>query len=291
MSTSPDIAVPEHLNVQATLPSLEQDTRSKNPPWSLLTAVLTWIASVALLFLPQVFAIPYVAMHYRNTPPTVETLLADKTLVLILVAGVFPVHLLTLLLVWAIATRFGKFSVVQTLGLTWNTKFTLARSIGLAIALYGAAFVLTLAFGGQGTALDRLVESSRAAALMIAFLAVATAPIVEESIYRGILYPAIERVSGAPIAVILVTVLFAVPHVPQYWPNFAVIISITLLSVALTTLRARTGRLLPCVAVHLVFNGIQSVIIVAEPYLRAAIENMRHARPSGFITQLLNCLH
>jgi len=284
VSISPDIAIPEHLNLQAAQPSLEQDTRSKNPPWSLLTAVLTWIASVVLLFLPQVFAIPYVAVHYRNTQPTTEVLLADKTLVLILIAGVLPVHLLTLVIVWAIATRFGKRSVVETLGLTWNGKFRIARSIGLAIILYGAALVLTLAFGGQGTALDRLVESSRAAALMIAFLAVVTAPIVEESVYRGILYPALERVSGAPVAVILVTVLFAVPHVPQYWPNFAVIISITLLSVALTVLRARTGRLLPCVAVHLVFNGIQSVIIVAEPYVR-------HARPSGFITQLLNCLH
>ena len=101
------MAIPEHLNVQATLPSLEPDTRSKNPPWSLLTAVLTWIASVVLLFLPQVFAIPYIAMHYGSTPPTAETLLANKTLVLILVAGVFPVHLFTLLLVWAIASRFG----------------------------------------------------------------------------------------------------------------------------------------------------------------------------------------
>jgi membrane protease YdiL (CAAX protease family) len=125
---------------------------------------------------------------------------------------------------------------------------------------------------------------------MIAFLAVATAPLVEESIYRGILYPAFERVSSPTVAVIVVTVLFALPHVPQYWPNFAVIISITLLSVALTVLRARTGRLLPGVAVHLVFNGIQSVIIVAEPYLRAAIENMR-PRPSGFITQLLTGLY
>ena len=291
MSTLPDIAISEPLNLQSVQPSFEQDNFTKNPPWSLLAAVLTWIASVVLLFLPQVFAIPYVALHYRNAQPTAETLMADKTLVLILIAGVLPVHLITLAIVWAIATRFGKFSIVQTLGLSWNGKFTLARSIGLAIILYGAAFLLTLAFGGQGTALDRLVESSRAAALMIAFLAVATAPIVEESIYRGILYPAIERVSGARIAVILVTVLFAVPHVPQYWPNFAVIISITLLSVALTVLRARTGRLLPCIAVHFVFNGIQSVIIVAEPYLRAVLENMRHARPNGLLIQLFNCFH
>ena len=291
MSTLPDIAISEPLNLQSVQPSFEQDNFTKNPPWSLLAAVLTWIASVVLLFLPQVFAIPYVALHYRNAQPTAETLMADKTLVLILIAGVLPVHLITLAIVWVIATRLGKFSIVQTLGLSWNGKFTLARSIGLAIILYGAAFLLTLAFGGQGTALDRLVESSRAAALMIAFLAVATAPIVEESIYRGILYPAIERVSGARIAVILVTVLFAVPHVPQYWPNIAVILSITLLSVALTVLRARTGRLLPCIAVHFVFNGIQSVIIVAEPYLRAVLENMRHARPNGLLIQLFNCFH
>jgi membrane protease YdiL (CAAX protease family) len=291
VSTLPDIAISEPLNLQSLQPSFEPDDVAKNPPWSLLAAVLTWIASVVLLFLPQVFAIPYVALHYRNAQPTAETLMADKTLVLILIAGVLPVHLITLAIVWAIATRFGKFSIVQTLGLSWNGKFTLARSIGLAIILYGAAFLLTLAFGGQGTALDRLVESSRAAALMIAFLAVATAPIVEESIYRGILYPAIERVSGARIAVILVTVLFAVPHVPQYWPNIAVILSITVLSVALTVLRARTGRLLPCIAVHFVFNGIQSVIIVAEPYLRAVLENMRHARPNGLLIQLFNCFH
>jgi membrane protease YdiL (CAAX protease family) len=291
VSTLPDIAISEPLNLQSLQPSFEPDDVAKNPPWSLLAAVLTWIASVVLLFLPQVFAIPYVALHYRNAQPTAETLMADKTLVLILIAGVLPAHLITLAIVWAIATRFGKFSIVQTLGLSWNGKFTLARSIGLAIILYGAAFLLTLAFGGQGTALDRLVESSRAAALMIAFLAVATAPIVEESIYRGILYPAIERVSGARIAVILVTVLFAVPHVPQYWPNIAVILSITVLSVALTVLRARTGRLLPCIAVHFVFNGIQSVIIVAEPYLRAVLENMRHARPNGLLIQLFNCFH
>ena len=254
-------------------------------------AVMTWIASVLLLFLPQVLAIPYIAMHYRNTRPTAEMLLADRTLMLILVAGVVPAHLITLIVVWAVATRFGKLSIVETLGLRWDGRFTLARSIGVAIILYAAAFVLTVLFGGQGTALDRLVESSRAAALIIAFLAVATAPIVEESIYRGILYPALERVAGAWVAVILVTVLFAVPHVPQYWPNIAVIGSITLLSVALTVLRARTRRLLPCIVVHLVFNGIQSVIIVADPYLRAAFDNMRHSRPTGAIIHLLSGLH
>jgi len=251
---------------------------------------MTWIASVALLFLPQIIAIPYLAVHYQGTRPTAEMLLTDKTLILILVSGVLPAHLITLLLVWAVATHFGRFSAIETLGLMWNGRWRLAQSVGLAFILYGAAFLLTLAFGGQGTALDRLVESSRAAALIIAFLAVATAPIVEESIYRGILYPALERTAGSTVAVIMVTLLFAVPHVPQYWPNIGVIASITLLSVALTVVRARTGRLLPCIVVHFVFNGIQSIIIVADPFLRAALESMRHKPPPGSITQLLSFL-
>jgi membrane protease YdiL (CAAX protease family) len=79
--------------------------------------------------------------------------------------------------------------------------------------------------------------------------------------------------------------------VPQYWPNLGVIASITLLSVVLTVLRAKTGRLLPCIVVHFVFNGVQSVIIVAEPFLRAAFENMRPAKPGGLITHLITLLH
>ena len=284
MSTLPEIAVAEQADLHRLDTSTNSTEPAKNPPWTLLAAVATWFTSVALLFLPQVMAIPYLAAHYRGTRPTTEMLLADKTLILILVSGVLPVHVITLVIVWAVATRFGKFSAIKTLGLTWNGKLRLWQSIGLALMLYVAAFLLTLAFGGQGTALDRLVESSRAAALIIAFLAVATAPLVEESIYRGILYPAIERTAGAKAAVILVTLLFAVPHVPQYWPNIGVISSITLLSVVLTLVRARTGRLLPCLVVHLVFNGIQSVIILFEPYLRAALETVRHGSTSGSLT-------
>jgi len=292
VNVSPEIAISERVELPNTQPTYSPTNLAEQPLAGLAIAGAVWIVSVVLLaVVPQFVAIPYIAMHYRDVPATAETLLADKTVVLLMIVGVLPAHIITLFMVWAVATRLGRRSIIQTLGLTWNGKFTLARSIGLAILLYLAAFVLTLAFGGQGTALDKLVESSRAAALTIAFLAVVTAPIVEESIYRGILYPAIDRVSNSTVAVILVTILFAGPHVPQYWPNIAIISSITLLSVALTILRARTGRLLPCIIVHLVFNGIQSAIIVAEPYLKPILENMRHGRPSGSLIRLLISLH
>lgn len=290
MSTSADIAIPKHANLQDVSSSFEEPSFSSRPSWSLFIALLTWVASVVLLLLPQILAIPYILLRYKGLQPSAEVLLADKNFILLVVAGVLPAHAITLIIVWLVATRLGERSVVEGLKLRWDGKFSLAASVGLAILLYVAALLLTIAFGGQGTALDKLVESSRAAALTIAFLAVATAPIVEESVYRGILYPAVERAASAKVAVVVVTLLFAIPHVPQYWPNIAVIGSITILSVALTILRAYTGRLLPCIAVHFVFNGIQSVLIVLDPYLRAALQNMRHARGTGALIQLITHL-
>jgi membrane protease YdiL (CAAX protease family) len=67
------------------------------------------------------------------------------------------------------------------------------------------------------------------------------------------------------------------------------ILSIALLSVVLTVVRARTGRLLPCFVIHLVFNGVQSAIIVAEPYLRSVIERGQ-PKPAGTLTYLLHFL-
>jgi membrane protease YdiL (CAAX protease family) len=75
-----------------------------------------------------------------------------------------------------------------------------------------------------------------------------------------------------------VTLLFAAVHVPQYFASPAVIVAVLCLSLALTLLRAVTGKLLPCVATHFIFNGIQAVLIiyqapkppVAEPVKTAA---------------------
>jgi hypothetical protein len=59
-----------------------------------------------------------------------------------------------------------------------------------------------------------------------------------------------------------------------------------MLSLTLTLVRALTDRLLPSVVIHLIFNGIQSVILLLYPFLEkpkvtpptvpALIEFIRH---------------
>ncbi len=64
---------------------------------------------------------------------------------------------------------------------------------------------------------------------------------------------------------LVVTLLFAIVHVPQYWGSPATIVLICILSLVLTLIRVQTGNLLPCIIMHTIFNGIQSVVLLIQP--------------------------
>jgi hypothetical protein len=244
-----------------------------NPPWGLLAAFLIWLASVLLLFaVAIVFLIPYIAIKAGSVPREElgQFIANDQTAILLTVLSGIPAHLLTIGIIWAVVTRFGKRPFWRTLGWSRGKGFGFWTSAGLAALLYIVSILMIYLFGQQDTdtALGKIIGSSRGAALAIAFMAVVTAPFTEELVYRGVLYSALQKVGGRLWAVIGVMVLFTLIHVPQYWPNYGVIGAICLLSISLTLVRAYTGRLLPCFIMHIVFNGIQSAIIIFEPYLR-----------------------
>ena len=299
MSTPPETAYPTPAPypsassaIGSDVPATAAGVSPENPPWGVLGALLTWFGSVVLLTLvPNLCVLPYVVYHYRGLPtPTREALLGDKTFMVLFVAGWVPTHLLTLALIWAVATRLGKFSLREVFGWSWSPTFGIWKSVGSALGLYGLAMLIIMLSGTQPTDLDRILQSSRAAAVILAVIAVATAPLVEEMIYRGLLYSALQRVAGQWSAVVVVSAMFAGLHVLQYWPNAGVIGSITLLSIILTVCRARTGRLLPCFVIHLAFNGVQSVIIIIEPYLRKLIEHWRPQPTPGVLIHILRFL-
>jgi membrane protease YdiL (CAAX protease family) len=231
----------------------------------------TWLASVLLLLVvPLLVCIPYVAyvaVEQHGLRP--ETLITDKTLILLSLIGVIPAHALTILVAWAVVTRWGQRPFWETIRWSWPENFGPWKSALLAVVLLALGTLLTWALGGGETQLDQLIKSSYAARITTAFIAAATAPFVEEVTYRGVLYPSVERAFGAIWAVLLVTALFAGVHYLQYSNNLGVIAVITMLSLSLTLVRAFTGRLLPCFMMHLVFNGIQAIYIIMAPYIEA----------------------
>ncbi|MDQ5846388.1 MAG: CPBP family intramembrane metalloprotease [Acidobacteriota bacterium] len=271
-----------------------------DPPWGLGGALLVWFLSVCLIVLvPQVFLLPYLfskGFHF-GTPEDVNALLqfaiTDKTAVILQVAALLPSHLLTMVLVWALVTRFGKRPFWTTIGWGWAPGFRLWSCVGLGVLLFAAALVVSKLLGaGKPTTLDQIINSSLTARYLLSFFAVATAPFVEEFIYRGVLYAPLQRLVGVPGAVVIVLVLFTVIHVPQYRSNLGVIAAVGLLSVALTLVRAYSRRLLPCIVIHLVFNGIQAVLLVVEPYMQRYVPSPEPITPpASLVLPLLGLLN
>jgi uncharacterized protein len=262
-----------------------------NPPWNAWVAVLTWIGSVVLLFgmsaVSLLFILLYFSSRYGSLSPDQmrQLLMTDKTAVLLQVIAVIPAHLLTLGLCWAVVTHFGKRPFWQTLGWRWNRGIGFWASCGLAFTLLVFGGLLTKYYGGEPTDIDQIINNSTASRFVLAFLATATAPLVEELIYRGILYSALQRAIGVAWAVIAVTILFASVHVAQYYNNISVIAAIGVLSLTLTLVRAYTKSLLPCFVIHLVFNGLQSLYIILQPYITAP-ENMPTQKAGIILLQL-----
>ena len=257
-------------------PTQTPDPREAWLAWAeVAKAVILWVTSFMLLLsVPVVTALPWVA--YRMVSLGAEaarTLPTDKMLLLFSVIGILPAHLLTLAVIWMVISEGGRKPFWKTIGFEWPQGLHPAvMSLGcvmLAFALFGLAQVVTYIYGERKTDIDLLIESSIYARIATAFMATATAPLVEEVIYRGVLYRALDKAAGAAVAVPVVSLLFAGVHVWQYRNNVAVIIVITVLSIVLTVSRALSGKMLPAFIIHLAFNGIQSIFIVLGGFIDA----------------------
>jgi uncharacterized protein len=266
----PEQRTPEPLRTVA-----QPASKFNSLPWlQLLMAFLTWFGSVLLLaFVPAIVAIPYLVYRWKTAGlPSVEALASDKAFLFVSILGIVPAHLLTLGLVWLIVTEGRRYPFWKTIGFGWPESGPVIGTlacVGTAVFLLLIGFGVTYFWGGGKTQLDLLVESSLAARFATAFVAVFTAPLVEELVYRGVLYSAIERTLGQAIAIGAVSLLFAGVHVFQYINNVAVITVITLLSLTLTVVRAYSGKVLPAFVIHLVFNAIQSLVIVLAPFFNS----------------------
>ena len=89
------------------------------------------------------------------------------------------------------------------------------------------------------------------ALLLLALTAVVLAPLFEETVFRGVLLPVLGRSFGRGWGVFASALVFAVAHlsIGELPPLFV-------LGLGLALLRLSSGRLLPCVVMHALWNGV-----------------------------------
>ena len=117
---------------------------------------------------------------------------------------------------------------------------------------------------GQREFLRRLPEWNRGPRHGLA--AIVFAPIVEELIFRGVLYPAAKHFAGPNVALWGVSILFALTHA-----NLAALLALAVLGIILTFLYETTRSLIAPIIAHSLFNAANFAALVYQRYSEGAL--------------------
>jgi len=96
---------------------------------------------------------------------------------------------------------------------------------------------------------------NRQTVVLLILLGVLVAPLVEETIFRGCIYPVIAGSFGIPVGVIVTGVLFGLAHAPQLSGGWGQIALLMCVGIILTYIRARAGTVLASYFVHVAYNS------------------------------------
>lgn len=96
--------------------------------------------------------------------------------------------------------------------------------------------------------------------VIMAVATVLIAPIVEETVFRGLVLSRLKRVMPGWLAVVLSALLFGVCHGQAVWMAYAFV-----LGLLFGVMTLRTGSIWPSLIAHIVFNGIgQALVSLSE---------------------------
>ena len=151
-----------------------------------------------------------------------------------------------------------------------NLLFSLLLALGVVVV------VLPIALGLQGISVALMEKihwkpeneeavtllttaPSLGAQIYLGFFAIVLAPVAEEFVFRGVLFPFIKQLGLPKTAWIVVSLLFALIHA-----NTAVFIPLFALALALTWLYETTDNLLAPIFAHSLFNAINMVLLILQ---------------------------
>jgi membrane protease YdiL (CAAX protease family) len=138
------------------------------------------------------------------------------------------------------------------------------RDSALHYLAVGAILAVAVTFAGgffnskETLPIEELLKA-RVSILLFGVLGVLVAPLVEETLFRGFLYPVIARRLGVAAGIAITGTLFGLMHAAQLWGGWGQIALLILVGVVLTWVRARTGTVAASYFVHLGYNGLQLV--------------------------------
>ena len=109
----------------------------------------------------------------------------------------------------------------------------------------------------------------RYATLLFMSVAVLLAPLVEETIFRGYIYPVIARSFGKVWGIVATGALFGLLHSSQLWGGWSQIALLVFVGIVLTFARAVSRSVMASFVIHTSYNSLQVIgLLIATHGLR-----------------------
>jgi membrane protease YdiL (CAAX protease family) len=113
------------------------------------------------------------------------------------------------------------------------------------------------------------VFHDRYATVLFMVVAVLIAPLVEETIFRGYIYPVIGRAFGKTWGIVATGTLFGLLHSAQLWGGWSQIALLVFVGIVLTFARAVSRTVVASFVIHTSYNSLQVIgLLVATHGLR-----------------------
>jgi membrane protease YdiL (CAAX protease family) len=234
-------------------------------PWGWLDLLLLVLLTAGSLFV--VALLIFIGLAVIGVPPT-EIQKSPADLGLISVAAQALVDLAVLgYLAAQMRVRF-RSPFWSTIG--WRrleTDEASRRGIYFLLVLGGAFLAVMVGwaaplFPPKGELPIETVLQGHATMALFMVMSVLVAPLVEETVFRGYLYPVAARSLGVGGGVVLTGTLFGLLHSLQLWGGWWQISLLVVVGIVFTMARAKTGTVLASYVLHVSYNSLQVIALV-----------------------------
>jgi membrane protease YdiL (CAAX protease family) len=246
-------------------PSLPEDLRIS---WSWLHFAVFFSFVVVSFFIVQIsFMVYYAApLSHLSDKKDFERFALSKPV--FAVGSMVLLYALVLLFLYVTLSVLPGLPFWRTLGWRRITRPNTRRSrspwifffagCGLSLAVLVATYKMQ---PPEDVPIEELFHYKNTAILFMA-MAVLVAPLVEETVFRGYLYPLFAKSFGVANSVIITGVLFGLMHGAQLGWTWSLVLVLITVGVIFTFVRARTGSVFASFLLHLGYNSVIALITI-----------------------------
>ena len=130
--------------------------------------------------------------------------------------------------------------------------------LGLVVGGMTLSMLISLSsavFGHKANLPMQTLFQSRLSAFLVMAAAVLVAPVFEETIFRGYMYPVLARSWGVTASVIVTGTVFGLLHAAQLWGGWGQIALLVVVGIIFTYVRAVTRTVLASYLLHVSYNS------------------------------------